>query len=144
MKKDNLKPLAITFSCKWSLGYNSWHNVSFYNWNWKINRQSTYAYFLLSIFLASFFFCFAYLQFMSASNIRRYSFVVGCLIIGRSFYVFQLYGSLMLFCKDFPSTFWFTGIIDAFFTLLYFYLLIVESWPLKTYSYHQTRIQNLN
>lgn len=72
-----------------------------------------------SVFLGSFFICFAFIQFMSALNIRRYSFNVGCLIIGRTFYVVQLY-SYMLFSLEFPSTFWFTGIIDGVFTILYF------------------------
>lgn len=72
-----------------------------------------------SIFLGSFFICFAYLQFMSAFNIKRYAFNVGCLIIGRTFYVVLLFG-FMLFKTDFPSTFWFTGIIDGGFTMLYF------------------------
>ncbi len=71
-----------------------------------------------AIFLGSFFLCFAYLQFFSAFNIRRYAFNVGCLIIGRSFYVIQLY-AYMMFVSDFPSTFWFTGIIDGLFTILY-------------------------
>lgn len=71
-----------------------------------------------AVFLGSFFLCFAYLQFLSAFNIRRYAFNVGCLIIGRSFYVIQLY-AYMIFAKDFPSTFWFTGIIDSLFTILY-------------------------
>jgi lipid-A-disaccharide synthase-like uncharacterized protein len=56
---------------------------------------------------------------MSATNIRRYSFIVGCLVIGRIFYVFQLYG-YFIFSENFPLTFWFTGIIDALFTVLYF------------------------
>jgi lipid-A-disaccharide synthase-like uncharacterized protein len=43
---------------------------------------------------------------------------VGCLIIGRTFYVIQLY-AYMSFVTDFPSTFWFTGIIDGLFTILY-------------------------
>ena len=72
-----------------------------------------------SIFLGSFFFCFAYLQFMSAFNIRRYAFNVGCLIIGRAFYVILLY-IFMIGVDNFPSTFWFTGIIDGGFTILYF------------------------
>ena len=55
---------------------------------------------------------------MSAFNIRRYSFNVGCLIIGRVFYVVQLYGYLV-FLDGFPSTFWFTGVIDAVFVVLY-------------------------
>jgi hypothetical protein len=71
-----------------------------------------------SVFLGSFFLCFAYLQFMSAFNIRRYAFNIGCLIIGRAFYIVQLYAYIG-FVKDFPSTFWFTGIIDGIFTVLY-------------------------
>ncbi|MFH1194475.1 MAG: hypothetical protein V1720_02105, partial [bacterium] len=65
-----------------------------------------------------FFFCFAYLQFMSSINIRRYSLIIGCLIIGRVFYVVQLY-SYMIYNEGFPSTFWFTGIVDTTFTILY-------------------------
>lgn len=77
-----------------------------------------------AIFLGSFFLCFAYLQFLSAFNIRRYAFNVGCLIIGRSFYIIQLY-AYMIFVKDFPTTFWFTGIIDGLFTFLY---LVFAFW----------------
>lgn len=82
-----------------------------------IDKPATDPFF--SVFLGSFFLCFAYLQFLSAFNIRLYAFNVGCLIIGRSFYVIQLY-AYMLFVHDFPSTFWFTGIIDGLFTILYF------------------------
>lgn len=71
-----------------------------------------------AVFLGSFFICFAFLQFLSAFNIKRYAFNVGCLIIGRSFYVIQLY-AYMIFVNNFPSTFWFTGIIDGLFTILY-------------------------
>lgn len=71
-----------------------------------------------AVFLGSFFLCFAYLQFLSALNIKRYALNVGCLIIGRSFYVIQLY-LYMAMVSDFPATFWFTGIIDGLFTLLY-------------------------
>jgi len=71
-----------------------------------------------AVFLGSFFICFAYLQFLSSFNIKQYAFNVGCLIIGRSFYVIQLY-VYMVFVANFPSTFWFTGIIDGLFTILY-------------------------
>jgi hypothetical protein len=71
-----------------------------------------------AVFLASFFFCFAYIQIMSAADIGRYLFNVGCLILGRVFYVVVLY-SFILFGDDFPSTFWFTGIIDMTFVMLY-------------------------
>jgi hypothetical protein len=71
-----------------------------------------------SVFLGSFFICFAYLQFLSAFNIKRYLLNVGSLIIGRSFYVIQLF-IFIFFVKDFPSAFWFTGIIDSLFTIMY-------------------------
>ena len=117
-KKDNLRPLAITFAAS-----GIWDTIAgilyllMIGTGRSIDDPPTHSFY--SIFLASFFFCFAYLQFLSAFNIRRYVFVIGCLIIGRIFYIIQLY-AYMLFCKNFPSTFWFTGIIDAAFTILYF------------------------
>lgn len=74
-----------------------------------------------AVFLGSFFLCFAWLQFLSAFNVRQYAFNIGCLILGRSFYVVLLY-AYMLFSTGFPFTFWFTGIIDGSFTVLYLYL----------------------
>lgn len=76
------------------------------------------------IFLGSFFICFAFLQFMSSRNIRKYAFNVGCLFIGRIFYVIQLY-SFMIWSEDFPATFWFTGIIDGLFA--FSYILLAKS-----------------
>ncbi len=73
-----------------------------------------------AIFLGSFFLCFAYLQFLSAFNVQRYAFNIGCLILGRGFYVVQLY-AFMFFSAGFPPTFWFTGIIDGSFIVLYLY-----------------------
>lgn len=117
MNKNNLKPLALTFFLS-----GIWDTIAailyffFIGLGRKIDNPVIDPFF--SIFLGSFFLCFAYLQFLSARNIKRYAFNVGCLIIGRSFYVIQLY-SFMLFVQDFPSTFWFTGIIDGLFTILY-------------------------
>jgi hypothetical protein len=71
-----------------------------------------------SIFMGSFFFCFAFLQFMSASNIKRYLFVVGSLVFGRIFYVILLY-YYIIFESSFPNTFFFTGIVDSLFVILY-------------------------
>jgi len=71
-----------------------------------------------AIFTGSFFICFAYIQILSAFNIRRYMFNIGCLIFGRIFYVTVLYG-YMIFDRNFPGTFWFTGIIDIIFVVLY-------------------------
>ncbi len=117
MNKNNLKPLAVTFFLS-----GIWDTIAaiqyffFIGSGRVIDNPSVDPFF--SIFLGSFFVCFAYLQFLSAFNIRRYAFNVGCLIIGRSFYVIQLY-AFMMFVQDFPSTFWFTGIIDGFFIVLY-------------------------
>jgi hypothetical protein len=117
LSKKNLRPLAVTFALS-----GVWDTIAgvmylfFIGTGRLIDDPHTHSFY--SIFLASFFFCFAYIQFLSACNIRRYIFNVGCLIIGRVFYVILLYG-YMIFVKDFPSTFWFTGIVDAAFTLLY-------------------------
>ncbi len=117
MKSNPLKPLALTFFAS-----GLWDTIAgilyifFIGTGRKINDPPTDPFY--SVFLGSFFICFAYLQFLSAFNMGRYSFNVGCLILGRSFYVIQLY-AYMGFVKDFPSSFWFTGIIDGLFTILY-------------------------
>ncbi len=117
MDNKSLKPLAITFFAS-----GLWDTVAAILYFFVIgsgrliDNPAIDPFF--SIFLGSFFLCFAYLQFLSAFNIKRYAFNVGCLIIGRSFYVIQLY-AYMSFVTDFPSTFWFTGIIDGLFTILY-------------------------
>ncbi len=118
MKNKNLKPLAITFFVS-----GIWDTIAGIQYLFVIGTgrliDNPPVHSFYSVFLASFFFCFAYLQFMSSINIRRYIFNVGCLIIGRVFYVIQLYAYILLY-KDFPSTFWFTGIVDATFVILYF------------------------
>lgn len=117
MKSDPLKPLALTFFTS-----GIWDTIAgilylfMIGTGRKINDPPIDPFY--SVFLGSFFLCFAYLQFLSAFNIRRYAFNVGCLIIGRAFYIIQLY-LFMGFVKNFPSTFWFTGIIDGLFTVLY-------------------------
>jgi len=117
MKNKSLTPLAITFFAS-----GIWDTVAailyfFVIGNDRIIDNPPIDPFF-AVFLGSFFLCFAYLQFFSAFNIRRYAFNVGCLIIGRLFYVVQLY-AYTFFVSDFPSTFWFTGIIDGLFTILY-------------------------
>ena len=117
MKNNKLKPLAITFFIS-----GIWDTVAAIQYLFvigigrKIDNPIIDPFF--AIFLGSFFLCFAYLQFLSAFNIKRYIFNVGCLVIGRLFYVIQLY-IYMIFIDDFPNTFWFTGIIDGCFVLLY-------------------------
>lgn len=118
MKTNSLKPLAITFFVS-----GIWDTVAAILYIFvigtgrMIDNPPIDPFF--AIFLGSFFLCFAYLQFLSAFNIKRYAFNVGCLIFGRAFYVIQLY-AYMLFVSDFPATFWFTGIIDGLFVILYF------------------------
>ncbi len=117
MKNRSLKPLALTFFAS-----GVWDTVAamlyfFVIGNGRIIDNPPIDPFF-SVFLGSFFLCFAYLQFLSAFNIRRYTLNVGCLIIGRSFYVIQLY-AFMAIVANFPFTFWFTGIIDGLFTILY-------------------------
>jgi len=117
MKSDPLKPLALTFFAS-----GIWDTVAailyfFVIGSGRIIDNPVIDPFF-AVFLGSFFLCFAWLQFLSAFNIKQYAFNVGCLIIGRTFYVIQLYAN-MAFVTDFPSTFWFTGIIDGLFTILY-------------------------
>lgn len=117
MENRSLKPLAYTFFAS-----GIWDTVAAFLYFFvigngrMIDKPAIDPFF--AVFLGSFFLCFAYLQLLSAFNIRRYAFNVGCLIIGRAFYVIQLY-AYMSFVTDFPSTFWFTGIIDGLFTMLY-------------------------
>jgi len=117
MDNKSLKPLAITFFAS-----GVWDTIAAIQYLFvigigrEINNPAIDPFF--AIFLGSFFICFAYLQFLSTFNIKRYAFNVGCLIIGRAFYVIQLY-VFMSFVKGFPLTFWFTGIIDGAFLLLY-------------------------
>jgi hypothetical protein len=115
--KKSLKPLAITFFLS-----GVWDTIAaiqyffFIGYDRAIDNPAIDPFF--SIFLGSFFLCFAYLQFLSSLNICKYAFNVGCLVIGRLFYVIQLY-AYMLFVQGFPSTFWFTGLIDGLFIILY-------------------------
>src|SRR5512136_2982681 len=78
-----------------------------------------------AIFLASFFFCFAYLQILSSFNMRRYLFIVGCVLIGRIFYVVLLY-AYILGVAGFPSTFWWTGLVDLSWSILYLVIALIS------------------
>ena len=74
-----------------------------------------------AIFLATFFLCFAYLQILSAFNIRRYLFIIGAVLIGRILYVVLLY-AYIFGAAGFPRTFWFTGVVDLSWSVLYIVL----------------------
>ncbi len=130
MANKSVKPLALTFFAS-----GIWDTVAailyfFVIGSGRIIDDPTIDPFF-AVFLGSFFLCFAYLQFLSAFNVRLYAFNVGCLIIGRSFYVVQLY-AYMIFVSDFPATFWFTGIIDGLFTILYIVFAIQGGLGLRS------------
>ncbi|HQM85413.1 MAG TPA: hypothetical protein PLD55_12110 [bacterium] len=140
MKKGDLKPLAFTFAAS-----GVWDTVAGILYLFMIGTGRSIddppTHHFYSVFLASFFFCFAYIQFMSALNIRRYAFNVGCLIFGRVFYVIQLY-SYIVFIEGFPPTFWFTGIIDALFITLYLVFALKGGLKMKELFLPQKQTPN--
>ena len=79
-----------------------------------------------ALFIASFLFCFAYLQILSAFNMRRYLFLIGCVFIGRIFYVVLLYGYI-LGVAGFPATFWWTGLVDLAWSILYLVITLISN-----------------
>lgn len=129
MKQKSLKLLAATFFAS-----GIWDTIAGINYLFfigtgrKIDNPEIHPFF--AVFLGSFFICFAYLQFLSALNIKRYIFNVGCLIIGRVFYVVQLY-FFIFFTEGFPTTFWFTGIIDGTFVILYLVFAFRSGFELR-------------
>lgn len=129
MKKANHKPLAVTFA----LG-GVWDTISGCIYIFAIGTgcviDNPPIHRFYALFMGSFFLCFAYLQLFSSLNIRRYIFNVGCLIFGRLFYVALLYG-FMIVDKNFPPTFWFTGIIDGILTLLYIIFAAIGGFTLR-------------
>ncbi len=70
-----------------------------------------------AFFIASFLLSFAFLQLLSAFNIRRYLLVIGGITLGRFLYVLLLF-SYILGVPGFPATFWWTGVIDLLLAVL--------------------------
>jgi hypothetical protein len=139
MKTKSLKLLAVTFA----LG-GLWDTIAAVLYIFMIgtgraiDNPPTDPFY--SVFLGSFFVCFAYLQIMSACNIRRYAFNVGCMVLGRLFYIVLLYSS-MIFNRDFPATFWFTGIIDGILTLSYIVFAFCGGLKISDLFLPKTRIR---
>ncbi len=86
-----------------------------------------------ALFIASFLFCFAYLQILSAFNIRRYLLNIGCVTIGRILYVVLLF-AYIFGIPGFPRTFWWTGIVDLLWSILYI---------MFTLTSHEIRLKDL-
>jgi hypothetical protein len=78
-----------------------------------------------AIFIASFFLCFAYLQILSSFNMRQYLFIIGSVIIGRIFYVILLYAYIWS-VPGFPGTFWWTGVVDLIWSILYIVIVLTS------------------
>jgi len=78
-----------------------------------------------SLFLASFFFCFAYLQILSSFNMRRYLFIIGAVLIGRILYIALLY-AYIFGDAGFSRTFWWTGMVDLSWSILYITLTLLS------------------
>lgn len=129
MQIKNLKPLALTF-----IASGIWDTIAGFIYMFgighgrEINNPDTHPFY--AVFLGSFFFCFAWIQFLSSTNIKRYAFVVGCLIFGRVFYIVQLY-LFMLFYPGFPTTFAFSGIVDSLFVVSYLIFCKYEGMSFK-------------
>jgi len=124
IRSKSLKALAIVFfvSGIWDT-FGGFYYSFLVGMGRSINNPPTHPFY--AIFIASFLFCFAYLQFLSAFNIRRYLFNVGVVIIGRVFYVVLLF-AYILFVADFPTTFLPTGIVDSLWTILYIVLTLLS------------------
>jgi|GEM_PF-400307 len=79
-----------------------------------------------AIFIASFLYCFAYLQILSAFNIKRYLLNIGCVFIGRIFYVILLY-AYIFGIEGFPKTSWWTGMGDLLWSVLYIVITLTSA-----------------
>jgi len=121
----SLKALATVFfvSGLWDT-FGGFYYSFFVGMGRSINSPPTHPFY--AIFIASFLFCFAYLQFLSAFNIRRYLFNVGVVIIGRIFYVVLLF-AYIVFVADFPTIFLPTGIVDSLWMILYIVLTLLSN-----------------
>ena len=124
MKSKSLKALAIVFFVS---GLYDTFGGFYYSFmvgtGRSINNPPTHPFY--AIFIASFLFCFAYLQFMSALNIRRYLFNIGVVIFGRIFYAVLLFVYILI-VEDFPTTFLSTGIIDLIWSTIYILLILMS------------------
>jgi hypothetical protein len=114
-KSKSLKVLAVVFFVS-----GIWDLIGGINYAFMVGTVYTEppVHRFYAIFLATFFICFAYLQCLSAFNIKRYLFIVGSVLIGRILYVILLY-AYILGEPGFPKTFWWTGVVDFTWSVLY-------------------------
>ncbi len=114
MNNKSLRPLAVTFAIS-----GLWDTVAGVMYIFsigigrKIDNPTIDPFF--SIVLGSFFLCFAYLQFFSELNIKRYAFTIGCLIFGRAFYIILLFIYMGLSMMIFRQHFGLPALLTALF-----------------------------
>ena len=78
-----------------------------------------------ALFLASSFFALPTCQILSAFNMRRYLLSVGCVFIGRIFYLVLLY-AYIFGVAGFPNTFSWTGLVDLSWSILYVVITLMS------------------
>lgn len=123
-KSKSLKALAIIFFLSGLYDtFGGFYYSFLVGMGKSINNPPTHQFYAL--FIASFLFCFAYLQLLSAFNIRRYLFNVGVVIIGRVLYAVLLFAYILL-VDDFPKTFMPTAIFDSLWTIIYIVLTLLS------------------
>ena len=123
-KSKSLKALAIIFFLSGLYDtFGGFYYSFLVGMGKSINNPPTHQFYAL--FIASFLFCFAYLQLLSAFNIRRYLFNVGVVIIGRVLYAGLLIAYILL-VDDFPKTFMPTAIFDSLWTIIYIVLTLLS------------------
>ena len=121
-KLTSLKALAIVFFLS-----GIWDIIGGFNYAFMIGTVYTDppVHRFYALFMASFFFCFAYLQILSSFNMQRYLFIIGAVLIGRILYIALLY-AYIFGVAGFPSTFWLTGVVDSLWSILYILLTLIS------------------
>ncbi len=123
-KLKSLKALAIVFFASGMFDLGGFFYYAFLvGIGRSIESPPTHPFY--AILIGSFLFCLAYLQLLSAFNIRRYLFIIGAVIISRIFYAVLLFAYL-LFVPDFPTTFLPTAILDLAWTISYIVLTLIS------------------
>lgn len=77
---------------------------------------------IYSMIIASFLICLGLLQYLTASNIKRYVINIGIVMLSRVLYG-ALFFSYLIVAKDFPTTFLPTAISDLIWVIVYILLV---------------------
>jgi hypothetical protein len=122
MKSKSLKALAIVFFISGLYdAFGGFYYAFLVGADRSVSSPPTHPFYAL--FIASFLFCFAYLQFAAALNIRRYLFTIGVVIFGRIFYA-VLFFTYLSSVEGFPRDFLPTAVIDLIWSALYIVLAL--------------------